>query len=116
MDITIERIKDEYNIIFNYIFVLQDRDDLDSLFITFNIESDANYKVEGLNAILIHRKKFTNTIYTINALNAVIKSKTGGNLDDRYQLDWSEFKNTILLSDRDSYKKFHTKVYHIEEL
>lgn len=113
---TLRTIKKSYNIIFDHIFVLQDKNDLDSLFITFNVTDTENYKVDGLNTILVHRKKNTNTIYTINALNQVVKSRTGGFIDTSYQIDWSEFKNCILLSDDDSYKKLHTKIYHIEDL
>lgn len=113
---TLNKIKLSYDIVFNHIFVLQDKDDLDSLFITFNISDSENYKVLGLNTILLHRKKHTNTLYTINALNAVIKSKTGGNIDPSYQIDWNEFKNSIILCDDLSYKKLHTKIYHIEDL
>ena len=97
-------------------FVLQDRDDLDSLFITFNINESDNYKVDGLNTILVHRKKHTNTIYTINALNEVVRSLNGGMMNNQFKIDWSPFRNTILLSDGNSYKKLHTKIYHIEEL
>jgi hypothetical protein len=59
----------------------------------------------------VHRKKQSNTIYTINALNEVIKSKTGGMLDNEYMIDWDEYKNCILTTSNSGYKKIPTKVF-----
>jgi hypothetical protein len=67
---------------------------------------DSNWKT-----ILVHRKKQSNTIYTINALNTIIKHKTGGQLDNTYQLDWDEYRNSILITSNQSYKKIPTKVH-----
>jgi hypothetical protein len=57
------------------------------------------------------RKKQSNTIYTINALNEVVKSKTGGMLDNTYQLEWDEYKNCIITTSPNGYKKIPTKVF-----
>jgi hypothetical protein len=59
----------------------------------------------------VHRKKQSNTIYTINALNEVVKSKTGGQLDTTFIIDWDEFKNCILTTSQSGYKKIPTKVF-----
>jgi hypothetical protein len=61
--------------------------------------------------ILVHRKKQSNTIYTINALNKVVKSKTGGQIDNSFIIDWEEFRNCILTTSNYGYKKIPTKVY-----
>ena len=57
------------------------------------------------------RKKQSNTIYTINALNEVVKSKTGGQVDNSYMIDWEEFRNCILTTSNIGYKKIPTKVF-----
>jgi hypothetical protein len=40
-----------------------------------------------LNTILVHRKKETNTLYTINALNELIKKLNGGVVDIAYKVN-----------------------------
>ena len=78
--------------------------------ITYNVDQG---NVSGIpeNTILVHRKKQSNTIYTINALNEVVKSKTGGIVDNSYMIDWEEFRNCILTTSNLGYKKIPTKVF-----
>ena len=107
---TITEIRENYRLVYNYIYVLQNKSNLDELFVTYNV--DTQIKVKPLkDTILVHRKKQSNTIYTINALNEVIKAKTGGQLDTTYQLDWNEFKNCIITTSNYGYKKIPTKVH-----
>jgi len=69
------------------------------------------------NTILVHRKKETNTLYTINALNALIRKLNGGKLDKSYMVDWGEHKNSILLTHEFSdLRKLDTKVHKIVNL
>ena len=68
------------------------------------------------DTILVHRKKHTNTLYTINAMNIIIKMNNNGVLDKTYQLNWELYKNTILLSNDDELNKLPTKVYKIISL
>ena len=49
------------------------------------------------NTISLHRKKITNTLYTINALNELIKTINNGVLDTNYQVEWDTYKNMILI-------------------
>ena len=65
---------------------------------------------------MVHRKKHTNTLYTINAMNIIIKMNNNGILDKSYQLNWELYKNTILLSNDDELNKLPTKVYKIISL
>lgn len=51
------------------------------------------------NTITINRKKETNTLYSINALNNLIKLLNNGILDKTYVLNWTEYTNTIILSE-----------------
>ena len=53
------------------------------------------------DTITINRKKDTETLYSINALNTLIKDQNNGVLDKSYRVDWAQFKNNLLLTDRD---------------
>jgi hypothetical protein len=48
--------------------------------------------------VLVHRKKETNTLYTINAINDLIKEINNGVLDKNYKIEWELYRNSILLS------------------
>ena len=61
------------------------------------------------DTISINRKKETNTLYTINALNALIRSLNGGILDKTYVINWYDYKDCILLSQGDEYKTIPIK-------
>jgi hypothetical protein len=65
------------------------------------------------NTILLHRKKDSNTLYTINALNDLIKELNGGILDMKYKVNWSEYRNCILLTTGGELKRLDTKVHDI---
>jgi len=110
---TLHRLRETYHIVYNYIYVLQNKSNLDELFITYNIDTNfkINYPLTG--TILIHRKKETNTLYTINALNELIKEENGGVLSKDFILDWNKFKNCIILTNVDGTKRIPTRVYEI---
>jgi hypothetical protein len=50
------------------------------------------------DTISINRKKESNTLYSINALNALISHLNNGVLDKSFIIDWPNYKNTLLLS------------------
>ena len=53
------------------------------------------------DTITINRKKDTETLYSINALNALIREENNGVLDKTYKVDWNKYTNKLLLTDRD---------------
>ena len=79
-DETIKTIIGAYEIIFNKIYVFTNKDDENDIMCTYNVDP-INLGNFISNTISLHRKKQTNTLYTINALNEVIKSLNGGILD-----------------------------------
>jgi len=105
----------EYKILYNKIFILSSPESEEYL-CTYNIEVDGPTTKILPNTILLHRKKETNTLYTINALNCVIKSKNNGVLDNSYQIDWQEYKNSVLLTQGDSLRKLNTAIHKIVNL
>jgi hypothetical protein len=111
LDKSIDFILKNYNLINPNVFILESKIKSDELFITFNVEKGSAAINSNWKTILVHRKKQSNTIYTINALNEVVKSKTGGQLDNSYMIDWEEFQNCILTTSNIGYKKIPTKVF-----
>jgi hypothetical protein len=114
LDETVERITTTYPILYNKIFVLSITDRRD-LAITYTPDTTERLPISE-DTILVHRKKHTNTLYTINAMNIIIKMNNNGILDKSYQLNWELYKNTILLSNDDELNKLPTKVYKIISL
>jgi hypothetical protein len=94
------------------IFVLESEDS-DELLCTYNIEVQNSTTRVLPNTILLHRKKETNTLYTINSLNLLIKSLNEGVLDTTFRIDWSDYRNTILLTQGEDLRKLSTKIHKI---
>ena len=110
----VERILEEHDILFNKIFVLVALDDNKTM-LTYNIDGPV-YNLQLPNTILVHRKKQTNTLYTINALNEVIRYLNNGVLDTTYQVDWTRFRNSLLLTRPGGFKKVRTRLKTIIEI
>ena len=53
------------------------------------------------DTITINRKKETETLYSINALNTLIRELNNGVLDKKFRIEWSNYHNQLLLTDRD---------------
>lgn len=114
LDNTLEVIQSKYNIIYNKIFVLYAKSQ-DEYICTYNVDF-GNVSNFLENTILVHRKKESNTLYTINALNTVIKELNGGVLDTSYKINWSDYRNCILLTKGSELKRINTKLFRIIEL
>lgn len=115
LEVTLTTIQSQYKILFNKIFVLY-IESTDEYVCTYNVDSVnmSNSLLE--NTILLHRKKESNTLYTINALNDLIKSLNSGVLDTSYMINWNEYKNCILLTHSGDLRKLDTKIYKIINL
>ena len=112
---TLHDIREVYVIVYNYIYILQNKTNLDELFITYNVNTEFSPKEILEDTILIHRKKESNTLYTINALNELIKEENGGTLDKSFVLDWDKFRNSIILTNTEGTKKIPTRIYDVIE-
>lgn len=108
---SIQFILGSYTLTNPNVFILENKTHLEECYITFNVEKGSIAIPSDWKTILVHRKKQSNTIYTINALNEVVKSKTGGMLDNSYMIDWEDFRNCILTTSNSGYKKIPTKVF-----
>ena len=112
----VDTIKSSYVILFNKIFILETLDG-EKIMLTYNVDMN-NSSSESIidNTILVHRKKQTNTLYTINALNELIKDLNNGVLDKRFPIEWNNYRNCILLIQADGFNRIDTKVKEIINL
>ena len=117
LDNTIKYIINSYTIVFDKIYVLQNEDNIKELICTYNVDTTENIdynKVEG--TISLHRKKYSNTLYTINALNECIKNLNNGILNPKFMIPWENFKNMLLITNSDGLNKINTRIYKIEKI
>ena len=109
-------IQSSYVILFNKLFVLESLDG-EKIMLTYNVDMNNSAKDSMVdNTILVHRKKQTNTLYTINALNELIKSLNNGILDKTFAVNWNDYRNCILLIQAEGFNKIDTKVKQIIDL
>ena len=114
LDALIEDITSKYSIIYNKLFVLEITGK-DEYVVTYNVEQ-ANVGSIPENTILVHRKKESNTLYTINALNELIKKLNGGVVDTKFQVNWQHYRNCILLTQHNELNQLNTKIHKIIEV
>jgi len=112
---TYKKVLDKYEVVFEKIFVLENVEDTNQLILTYNVvNADLRDILES--TISVHRKKQTNTIYTINALNKLIMEKNNGILDKKFVIEWSELENTILVTAYGKLKRISTQISEIIHL
>ena len=101
------------DVLYEKIYVFQNINELNQLICTYNVEHQPDYQENIIDTISLHSKKQSNTLYTINALNEVIREKNDGVLDKSYMVDWLEFENTLLLTNEMGLQKIPTKIFQI---
>ena len=114
LDKTIENIKGAYTIAFSKIYVLQNENSINELICTYNVDLSAGADYNDVKGtISLHRKKHSNTLYTINALNEVIANLNNGLVDSKFIVPWENFKNTLMVTNSDGLNKIPTRIYKI---
>ena len=114
LETLIENISHSYTIMYNKMFVLFVKS-TNEYVLTYNVDQ-GNVNVIPDNTILVHRKKETNSLYTINDINELIKKLNGGVVDTSYRINWQHYRNCILLTQHNELKQLNTKVHSIVEL
>ena len=114
LDALIEDITSKYVIIYNKMFVLEIVGK-DEYVVTYNVDQ-GNVHTIPENTILVHRKKESNTLYTINALNELIKKLNNGVVDTKYKVDWQHYRNCVLLTQHNELNQLNTKIHKIIEV
>lgn len=110
----ISELSSTYNIMYKKMFVLFIKS-TNEYVVTYNVEQ-GNIDTIPENTILVHRKKESNTLYTINALNDLIKKLNGGEVDLTYKIEWQNYRNCVLLTQQGEVKQLNTKIYKIVDL
>lgn len=114
LDSLINELTRRYDIMYNKMFVLHVKSNNEYV-ITYNVDQ-GNINDIPENTILVHRKKESNTLYTINALNELIKRLNSGVVDTKYPVNWQHYKNCILLTQHNEIKQLNTKIFKIVEV
>ena len=114
LDNTTDNIKKEYTIVFNKIYVLQNEDITDELICTYNVDTKEAVDYNAVKGtISLHRKKHSNTLYTINALNEVVANLNNGVIDSKFIVPWENFKNTLLVTNSEGLNRIDTRIFKI---
>ena len=108
----VSTINRRHAILYNKIFILESPQS-DELMCTYNIDMGNSTDAPLPNTILLHRKKESNTLYTINALNTLIRSLNGGRLNKNFIVEWSSYKNCILLTNGPDIRRLDTAIHKI---
>ena len=115
----VEFIVNNINITNNYIFLLEDKSDSSKKILTYNAVVKKGQPFNPrLYTMRVHRKKQTNTLYTINALNKAVSEQHDGQTGKHLKLDWTVYENCILLTSGRELKKIPlevTKIFKIED-
>jgi hypothetical protein len=120
----VDTISQNFDVVGNKLFMLQDVANKHKKIITYNINKDRDVVFSDIiqNTISLHRKKETNTLYTLNALNEVVKEQNDGELNKSFSVDWNVYKNTLLITYKDDItgemylKKINTRLLNIVNL
>jgi len=109
LNIIADYIISAYTIPERRLFVFSDADVHSDSYITYNVETADTKRIS--NTILIHRKKETNTMYTVNALNMVIREMNNGVLDKTFVINWAVYSNSLLLTNGESLRHIKLQLY-----
>ena len=110
----VSSLSSKYSIMYNKMFALYIKSN-DEYVLTYNVDQ-GNISEIPENTILVHRKKETNTLYTINALNELIKKLNGGVVDTKFPINWQHYRNCVLLTQHGDLKQLNTKIHDIINL
>ena len=109
LDLIVDYISKSYSISEKRMFVFCDSNNKSELYVTYNVEPDDYSKTP--NTIMIHRKKETNTLYTVNALNAIIRKSNNGVLDKKFVINWQIYDNSLMLTDGEDIRHIHLELH-----
>ena len=114
LDGIVDKIKATYPIVFDKIYILQNEDSPKELICTYNVDMSNAVDYNAIeNTFSLHRKKHTNTLYTINALNEVVMNMNNGVKDPNTIVPWVNYKNSILVTNADGLNKINTRIFKI---
>lgn len=115
LSLTIDYISSFCEIYKNRIFVYKDIDNYDNLILFYNVQEEENDK-ELKSTVIVHRKVQSDTFYTLNALNELVKLLNNGVADKNFQVDWDNYPSRLMTTDeqknlKHTYLEFQKTLY-----
>ena len=110
---TIDLIISCHDVLFDKIYIFNNQKDMSQLICTYNIPNNQDNFIEGMDTIALHRKKQSNTLYTINALNEVVANLNNGIIDSKFVVPWENYRNTLLITNTEGLNRISTRIYKI---
>lgn len=110
---TIEEIKKFYNVYSDRFFVFSNVNNPEEVFVTYNVVNEGKEFSKFANTINVHRKKQTNTLYTLNAMNQIIKDENDGVFDKTYSVNWSLYQNSLVITGDSTIRILPIKILEI---
>jgi hypothetical protein len=112
IDEKLNDIRNEFTVLSGKVFLMKSTELINELILSYNVLLDS-HKDFLPGSILVHRKKETNTIYTINALNELIMNLNNGVLDKSYRIDWEIYRDKMLIKKPEGLKIIKTDVSRV---
>ena len=112
LEATLDKIQANYTILFDKIFVFSSPD-TEELICTYNVDQvncTTNHVIE--NTVLLHRKKATRTLFSINAIN-ILNEQNSKDHNGHYDIDWELYKESILLTRKGVFTRICIELYDI---
>ncbi len=110
---TIDCINEFYEVYKQLIYVFYNTKNIKELFITYNLINERSDVPKFQNTISIHRKKQTNSLYTLNAMNKIICDENGGVFDKTFRIKWENYRDSLIITDKVFVKVISIKIYDI---
>jgi len=107
----IESICQHYKVDGEKIYILKNEETLNEIFLTYNVQRSPGS--HHPRTISVHRKKDFNVLYSINALNQLIKEENGGQHSNTFQIDWSKFRDSLVIVKDEKIKVVPTKLMRV---
>ena len=92
-----EDIRKFYEVYSNRVFAFINAQNIKEVYLTYNVLNMRKDAPKFPNTILIHRKKQTNTLYTLNSMNKLIEEESGKR-DPTFILNWSLYSNSLIIT------------------
>lgn len=106
LDSTLDKVKANYTILWGKIFVFSSPD-TEEYICTYNVDQNnctTSRVIE--NTVLLHRKKVTKTLFSINAINILNKQGDAG-------INWEDYTESILLTRKGQFTQIKLDLHDI---
>jgi len=107
-------VKTFYELYNNRIFAFSNVKNPKEIYLTYNVVNMQKGAPKFPNTILIHRKKQTNTLYTLNAMNRLIEEENG-KIDSSYVVNWKLYSNSLIITGEISVRVIPLKIFNVFE-